>query len=385
MVLKLKFSKIKNFFIKTTRELFEPPKKRVASLDGVRTLAILLVVGLHSSNHIIWAGLEKSKLATIPPFQGGWIGVPLFFILSGYFIGTQLWREFEKTGSVKVGTFILRRGLRVWPLYYFVLVSVLLIFPEYCKTIWSNVFFLSNYLGDEGPVRGAWSLSTEEQFYLFIPTFIFLTSTYGRLKTLKSYRYILLFALVLPSLSRAITWYILTGFDFFDISLYRHYIYHPIHTHFDGFVVGLLISNIMSDKSFTSPRWLSNYWSFLFFSTVVGLSLKLLNKVTFNYAALAIIFGAFVWMCLNKDNIVTKILSWTPFYWTAKVSFGVYLVHWPVLWTLKELGWFEQTIGTPELYLLMTYGVTFLISCIVSSLTYVLVEAPFILWRNSIL
>ena len=82
---------------KYTQDLFVPPKKQVPVLDGVRTMAILLVVGLHSNVHIINSGLETAVFAGIPPFQGGWIGVPLFFILSGYFIGSQLWSEFEKT------------------------------------------------------------------------------------------------------------------------------------------------------------------------------------------------------------------------------------------------------------------------------------------------
>lgn len=376
---------ISEFLKKYTKDLFVPPKKQVPVLDGIRAAAILLVVGFHSNLHILRADLQPAIFAGIPPFQGGWVGVPLFFILSGYFIGSQLWREFDRTGTIKVLRFILRRGLRIWPLYYFILIISYVFFREYSIDFWSNVFFVANYLGDAGPIRGAWSLSTQEQFYILIPTFIFLLAKLKSFKTLGDYRKLFYALLFLPPLSRTLTWYYLTGFEFYDVNLYVQHIYRPIHTHFDGLIVGLLFSNIRNDKSFEVPHLLKSHWIFLGLCIGLGMSLKLTHKVVFTYSALAIMFGSFIWMVIHRDNIITRFLSWRPFYWMAKVSFGVYIVHHLVLWTLDDLGWFSKTIVNPEFHLLATFFVTFSFSCLICSVTYVLVEAPFIDFRNLIL
>lgn len=370
---------------KYLQDLFNRPEKQIPVLDGVRTLAILLVVGLHTNVHMIHhTGLPSNVFTGLPPFRGGWIGVPLFFILSGYFIGGQLWKEFSRTGSVMVGHFILRRGLRIWPLYYFCFLLSYSLFPEKANDFWSNLLFVANYLGDAGPIRGSWSLSTEEQFYIIIPTLVFVCAHVFKFKTLRSYRRLLFAMLFLPILTRGLTWYYLTGFETFDMNLYRFYIYRPIHTHFDGLIVGLLLSNIAVDKSFKVPRIMKSPYLFLVSMTLVGVFLKLSQKVLFTYFALSIIFGAFFWMVTNKENFITKILSIKPFYTLAKVSFGVYLVHHPILWALDEAGWF--TLNMPSAALLwLSYGVVFTLSCVFCCVTYVMVEAPFIAWRNDLL
>lgn len=363
-------------------ELFHRPKHQIPVLDGVRTIAILLVVGLHSNIHIVRAGLPPAKFANFPPFQGGWVGVPLFFILSGYFVGGQLWKEFLKTNNINIGQFILRRGLRIWPLYYTVLVFSFFIFNEHVKDLWSNVFFLANYLGDAGPIRGAWSLATEEQFYIVMPTIVFICSHYFKFTTLKEFRRLLIVMLLIPMGMRAMTWFYLTKFQFFDINLYMQYIYRPFHTHFDGLIVGLLLSNVLADKSFKTPILLQRKYLFIFLSAVLGIGLKITNKVIFDYFVLALIFGSTIWMLMNSNTILVRILSVRIFYWTAKVSFGVYIIHHMVLYTLENMGWFETIFVNPEIHLIATYLLAYFVSCVVSSLTYVAIEAPFIDMRN---
>lgn len=363
-------------------ELFSRPEHQIPVLDGVRSLAILLVVGLHSNIHILRDGLPAAKFAGLPPFQGGWVGVPLFFILSGYFIGGQLWKEFLRTGEIKVGQFILRRGLRVWPLYYFILVVSLLIFNSRSQQVWTNVFFVANYFGDNGPIRGAWSLSTEEQFYILIPSILFIFIRFFQFNSLQDFRKLLYVLLVIPMMTRAITWYSLTGFNFFDINLYMNSIYRPFHTHFDGLIVGLLIANIQIDKTFSPPYFLKKPYLFFAASLMFALALRLIDKVIFSYFSLAMAFGSFTWLLLNTKSFVTNLFSHKIFYFIAKVSFGVYLVHHLVLWALDDFGWFNSVVVNPEFHLVATYVGVFAISCGICSVTYIFIEAPCMEFRN---
>ncbi|MGH9519122.1 MAG: acyltransferase family protein [Terriglobales bacterium] len=86
-----------------------PAPGNVPGLDALRTMAILLVVMVHT---------QESVGSHIPFVGAGWTGVDLFFVLSGYLIGRQLWKE-AQTGRIRIGRFLLRRGLRMWPLYFF--------------------------------------------------------------------------------------------------------------------------------------------------------------------------------------------------------------------------------------------------------------------------
>ena len=141
------------------RALFVPPPGTFPSLDAFRTAAIVLVIGNHLS--LLGAQLAPSGVWDFVLFRYGWTGVDLFFVLSGFLIGRQLQRELQRTGSVKVPRFLLRRGLRIWPLY-FAWVAFLALALGKSHGIWPDLVFLSNYV--QGQVAGGWSLSTEEQF-----------------------------------------------------------------------------------------------------------------------------------------------------------------------------------------------------------------------------
>lgn len=192
-----------------------PPKGQIPALDGARALAILMVVALHSQIAISKNGQEPSLFAHLPPFSGGWVGVPLFFVLSGYFIGHQLWKEFSIHKKVSALKFIFRRGFRIWPLYYFTIIYIYFLFPDHCINTWTNIFFLANYYGDQGPIGGAWSLSTEEQFYIILPIFILIVSKFFKINTLKKFRKVLFFLILVPIITRYFTWNSINGFVHF--------------------------------------------------------------------------------------------------------------------------------------------------------------------------
>lgn len=141
---------------------------RIPPLDVLRSLAVLLVMIAHTDAACVQAG-NATFLRKVPFVSGGWMGVDLFFVLSGFLIGGQIWRELKRESAINVSRFIVRRGYRIWPLYFFMFAVCLLAGRTTWSHWWSDLVFLTNYT-NHGVVMGSWSLCTEEQFYILAPT-----------------------------------------------------------------------------------------------------------------------------------------------------------------------------------------------------------------------
>ena len=144
-------------------------RKIFGSLDGLRAAAILAVVWHHTGG----------AAASVPLATHGFLGVDLFFVLSGFLIVTLLLREREATGRISLGKFYIRRSLRIFPVYYALLAGIALTLgllrPD---AAWAEPFFAklpyyltytANWLPDATLLAIAWSLAAEEQFYLVWP------------------------------------------------------------------------------------------------------------------------------------------------------------------------------------------------------------------------
>lgn len=139
--------------------------RRFGSLDGLRCLGVLAVIWHHGP------GGATSGLASY-----GYLGVSLFFAISGFLITTLLLRENEKTGTISLRNFYWRRALRIFPLYfavlgaYCILVAVFASGTEVARRFYGNLPYFLTYtsnwfVGTEGTFAFAWSLAAEEQFY----------------------------------------------------------------------------------------------------------------------------------------------------------------------------------------------------------------------------
>src|SRR5713226_5024265 len=129
--------------------------KRNQSLDVLRGVAVLLVI----ANHYPYYALARA----------GWIGVDLFFVLSGFLISGLLFSDLLSQGSISLGRFFIRRGLKIYPAFYFFLGLTTLLSPgiRHDGRILSEVFFLQSYLPR---IWGhTWSLAIEEHFYIMLP------------------------------------------------------------------------------------------------------------------------------------------------------------------------------------------------------------------------
>jgi peptidoglycan/LPS O-acetylase OafA/YrhL len=179
---------------------------RNLQLDVLRGVAILLVLGRHLD-------LERPEGAVgafaYVWWRIGWLGVDLFFVLSGFLIGGLLIGELRNRGSIDVMRFLVRRGLKIYPAY-FAFIAYLIFVPvakslaagdawsvtllEQWLKYWPNLLFLQNYVGTN-PAGHTWTLAVEEHFYLMLPFALAALAASGRVRLL-----IPLCLLVMPAL-----------------------------------------------------------------------------------------------------------------------------------------------------------------------------------------
>jgi peptidoglycan/LPS O-acetylase OafA/YrhL len=188
--------------------------RHIPELDGLRGLSILLVIYYHGFRYqgTNSLGQVADRLAHL-----GWCGVDVFFVLSGFLITGILLNT--RTEPNYWWNFLIRRGLRIFPLYYAVLTAVLIAgwsisrwgiavedpALQALNQIWINYLYLTNFAmaisGDNSvPLDIAWSLAIEEQFYLVFPALVF----FLRLRTLTT---ILFVVLVAAPVFRALVWW----------------------------------------------------------------------------------------------------------------------------------------------------------------------------------
>lgn len=131
-----------------------------------------MVLGRHIEPFPLPFGKNVTFYVTRLWQNGGWTGVDLFFVLSGYLIGGLLFAEAKRSGDIRVGRFLLRRGLKIYPAFYVFLATTVATFalrnvPMRPLSIAAECSFLQNYLG--GLWNHTWSLAVEEHFYFFLP------------------------------------------------------------------------------------------------------------------------------------------------------------------------------------------------------------------------
>jgi peptidoglycan/LPS O-acetylase OafA/YrhL len=272
------------------KDLRTPPAGNRPGLDVLRSLAISLVFAYHISGYT--PNAHRYLATSFNRF--GWTGVDLFFVLSGFLIGGQLWKELKANGTVDVRRFILRRGFRIWPLYYsltaFLLAERLFLGIKHPGLyLWIDATFLDNYFPDHHQIDGGWSLSLEEQFYLLIPIALMVGAKFVSPRSL----------------------FRLAMFWLFALPIIRHFvllassnpaatdsIYHPFHTHSDGLAIGLLISWITTWKPepLRNWRWVDPALVAVFF---VGFGLWDSVSLTFLYSIVALTYGALTLLLLR--------------------------------------------------------------------------------------
>lgn len=298
-------------------------------LDGLRALAIISVVLYHS-------GLQ---IADINIFRGGYIGVDIFFVLSGYLISKQIIFEIENTGKINLLNFYFRRLRRIIPALFLVisicfLCSWIILLPsnfvDFAYSAISSIGFFSNayfffsqieYEAKDAlliPLLHTWSLSVEEQFYIIFPFVLLILS-----KTYWAKLGQLICTLCLASFALALTLQHEHSVLNFYLSL----------TRFWEILVGTLV--VLLELKL-KPKHIEKFSGI---GSVFGLILIISSLLIFRnetphpslITTLPVFGTALLIIFLRDDIFLTRLVSFNFLTFIGKISYSLYLWHYPVM------------------------------------------------------
>lgn len=317
--------------------------ERLYGLDHLRAIAIVLVLMYHyrAFKHPDW-------IDRIGRF--GWTGVDLFFVLSGFLISGQLFREIKNKGNISLKVFYIKRFFRIFPAYFFT-IFLYFIFPffrerEALSPFWKFVTFTQNYGLDvinRGTFSHAWSLCIEEQFYLILPLFLIMVSS------TKLFRYLAVLMMTVIGLSivfRLMAWneYI-SGLDAASADFWKLWymkIYYPTHTRLDGLGIGILIGYLMQYSS-KFKKIVNNNGNRLFLGGIVllGISFRICNEQAskkasiFGFTLVAVSFGFILMAAVSQSSFLYRTKSYLTTQ-LAALSYAVYLSHKGIIHLVQE-------------------------------------------------
>jgi peptidoglycan/LPS O-acetylase OafA/YrhL len=331
-----------------------------SEIDGLRAIAVLPVILFH-------AGIEF--------FSGGFVGVDVFFVISGFLITSIIINERDE-GTFSFSHFYERRARRILPALFFIILCSIpfawyLLIPsdmdDFAANVGTAAIFISNFYllsqtgyfaadADLQPFVHTWSLSIEEQFYVFFPILLILS-----LK--KSWRFATgIMAIVFVGSLLTAEW----GWRFEPEENY----YHSL-TRFWELLVGSFTAFYLARKKIEVELWQKNILS------SVGLFAILYSIFTFDkttpfpsvYALIPTLGTSLVILFANEGTWIRKLLSFKYFVGIGLISYSLYLWHQPVFAFWRHYTINEPTINQMVLLSLLCFPLAYL--------TYRFIERPF--------
>jgi peptidoglycan/LPS O-acetylase OafA/YrhL len=349
-----------------------PVSNRRPTLDGIRAVAILAVIAYHF-------GYDWSP--------GGFLGVDVFFVLSGYLITSLLLSERERTGRIALVAFWVRRAKRLLPAL-FVLLAVVVFWigantspfelalrrDDVLSSLfyWANWHFIAS--GEDyfaqfisaSPVRHTWSLAIEEQFYLAWPIVcsIALWITRGKRKLIGA-------ICVVGILGSAIAMFLL--YTPADPSRAYYGTDARAHQLLIGALLAVLMTQLRSDRLKPMAAVMGPTAAL-----VLVIAIGLLPDTAPVYyqglsVVLALVTATLVWALeVAPDSLLSRCVGLRPMAWIGEISYGLYLWHWPIALAIDHASGpftlLPQSVGLDVQRLLLTFGV--------ATVSYYLIEQP---------
>ncbi len=262
--------------------------------------------------------------------RGGWIGVDLFFVLSGFLISGLLFKEYKIFGAISAKNFLVRRGLKIYPAFWILIVITALVRLAgndlYVRPLCAELLFVQNYL--PGFWGHTWSLAVEEHFYILLLLYLlFLSKRYES----RPYRHVPIAFVVIAGLSLALR---LTTLRWLPSP--SHYIYlFPTHLRLDSLAFGVLISYFYC---FHEARFRALSIRFSSMASLVGITLTAPAFVfpleeysfihTYGFTFFYLGSGLLLFSLLTREpgtNPVFKALAYV-----GSHSYSIYLWHLPI-------------------------------------------------------
>jgi peptidoglycan/LPS O-acetylase OafA/YrhL len=298
----------------------------IPALDGLRAIAVVAVMLYHLG---------------LPGFDFGFVGVDLFFVLSGFLITSLLVTEHYRTGRINLPQFYLRRALRLFPALLVVLATALILAllfgsaREQSTTItgiWSSLLYISNWVlvlmpdANLGPLNSMWSLAVEDQFYIiWTPIIAFLLARHVSKSKLLL---ILLLATLASTSAGALNWYLAGTFPGPALGT---------HSRAQGLLLGCMLGLL-----YVWGRFPTRARPLMICALTVALSFTFLLTLhsdtalyTTGYLIIAVGAGGLIVLAVSSPH-VARILSFKPLVWVGSISYALYLWHLLIFWYMSS-------------------------------------------------
>jgi peptidoglycan/LPS O-acetylase OafA/YrhL len=345
---------------------------------------------------ILWVMLWHMHFALRPgvwsfPANYGWMGVDLFFVLSGYLIGSQLMRPYTRGSRPSIGGFYMRRAFRVLPAYLMVLLFYFAIpwFREApgLSPAWQFLTFTENfridYLHDQA-FSHVWSLCVEEHFYLVLPLLIFLLMRRpGFSKTIAVILGILCFGIAIRAYVYLHYVAIFPREDDAFALAYVEKIYYPTHTRLDGLLVGVTLATIKTFRPAWWQRAMSHgYLLLLGGLAFCGCAMWLFNdRLSFSgsvmgFPLLAVGLGLLIASSIAPSSPLSRVRG---FGLIAALAYSAYLTHKEIIHLVRIH--LPRLVESRGWLALLAY---FAFSLLGAFVLYLAIERPFLRLRERI-
>jgi peptidoglycan/LPS O-acetylase OafA/YrhL len=350
--------------------------RRIPSLDGLRALAILMVIALHLSQRFSIPDLHTKSGAFVYVILGlSGDGVGIFFVLSGFLITSLLLREYDATGRIDFYDFYLRRTFRILPPLYAYLAFVVIFcaiirYPLHLSTITGSALFYRNYYPADGQwlTEHTWSLCVEEQFYLLWPiALVWALNRGGKAAAARLAAVLIILAPVLRVATKTS-----------HLHIFDHRIGYLLHARMDALMCGCLMALLVNTPKFEAfyVRIARFWWllplEFMIFSGVLTLSFGVSYRNSVGYTVDSVFVALFlVWAARNEHSWVGKILNSRVMSQIGVLSYSAYI--WQTFFIHD---------GNPTWANHMPWA--FALIWIAAALSYNLIEGPSLNLRKSL-
>jgi peptidoglycan/LPS O-acetylase OafA/YrhL len=351
-------------------------------LDILRCVAVLLVIAAHSGISAITSRV-------------GWVGVDLFFVLSGFLISGLLYAEYKKRQDISFRRFFIRRGLKIYPAFYVLVAATYaaqhLLWngaPSPLSSFVREILFVQNY--NYGVWTHTWSLAVEEHFYIGLALLLLFLATYSsdRADPFQKIPQIFLFIAAFCLLFRILTIRLTPPAD-----LLTSQVMNPTHTRIDGLFFGVFLGYLYHFRMEALQRVLlplRNRMALLVLSTILLSTCYFFSRdnhflLTFGLTFLYLGFGGLLLLSLFASRVLKGRLATivkhagTGCAYVGKHSYSIYLWHVPLLVTIPVV---ERKVLHTQLPFPALVAVCIVGSCALGIFLANLIEFPILKLRE---
>lgn len=345
----------------------------IPGLDGLRAFAVLSVIAYHFS--FSWA-------------RGGFLGVDIFFVLSGYLITSTLLPAQGNQLTLNLSKFWLGRIRRLLPASFVMIVAIFVWVTLFNKELLatvrgdaiSSIFYSSNWwfiyhklsyfdsFGSPSPLKNLWSLAIEEQFYIIWPIVLA-----AGLYVFKKRSRVSIFVLICALCSALLMGILYQPGE--DPSR----VYYGTDTRSFELLIGCCLALVWPMKRLTSNKLSTRHSNTLNITSMIAFGILILCVLFVDEYQVFLYRGGMLLICINAAILIAcichpvsflgKLLSWKPLRWIGSRSYGIYLWHYPVI----VLGTPVYEIGNPVFW---RVGLQLVITLIIAELSYRFIEMP---------